>query len=71
MMEESLELLLKLQDLDLEINTIRGKREGIPAQIQGIEQRMNEARLELSDLETQVKAARLAIRESEGRVAQI
>ncbi|MCE5272924.1 C4-type zinc ribbon domain-containing protein [bacterium] len=70
-MEEPLELLLRLQEIDVEINEIQGRRSTIPAQIEALEHEMDSARQELVDKESQLKAARLVIRETEGRVAQL
>lgn len=70
-MEQSLELLLKLQNIDIEISSIRGRRESLPSKIEALELRMNEARQELEDREARLLSARLAIRQSESRVAQL
>jgi len=70
-MEEALELLLRLQEIDVEINEIQGRRSTIPAQIEALEREMASARQELVDKDSQLKSARLAIRETEGRVAQL
>jgi uncharacterized protein len=71
MMEESLELLLKLQEIDVEINEIKGRRAEIPARIQAVEREIEQARTEFTDKESQLKNARLSIRETESRVAQL
>lgn len=70
-MDESLELLLKLQNIDIEISSIRGRRESLPSRIEALELRMQEARQELEDREARLKNARLEIRQSESRVAQL
>lgn len=70
-MEESLELLLKLQEIDVEIYEIKGRRAAIPARIEAVERGIEQARGELTDRESQLKNARLAIRETESRVAQL
>lgn len=70
-MEESLELLLKLQEIDVEINEIKGRRSEMPARIEAVEREMEKARTELADKESQLKNTRLTIRETESRVTQL
>ena len=66
---EEMGVLLKLQELDLEIKKIQAEYDSIPAHMEEIERNYNELNAEIEEQESELKILKLAIREVEGKIA--
>jgi uncharacterized protein len=68
-MEEELEILLKLQELDIEISGLRSEHDAIPVRIGELEQNYEQLKQELEKQESAHKAAKLTSRDAESKIA--
>ncbi|HLA38721.1 MAG TPA: C4-type zinc ribbon domain-containing protein [Candidatus Glassbacteria bacterium] len=64
-------VLLELQDLDLELHRFREERDKIPGLLDEVESEFDKVKVELDSQEVTLKALKMAIREAEGKVAQL
>lgn len=64
-----LDFLLKLQEIDLQLNEIRAEHDNIPLLINELDKDVDELKEELEKQESELKAAKLAVREAESKVA--
>ncbi len=65
---EEMGVLLKLQELDLELKKIQAEHDSIPAQMEEIERDHNELNAQIEEQESELKILKVAIREAEGKV---
>ncbi len=66
---EEMGVLLKLQELDLELNKIQAEHDSIPALMEEIERDCNELNVEIEEQESELKTLKVAIREAESKIA--
>ena len=64
-----MDVLLKLQEIDLQLSDIRAEHDNIPLQMQELDKDVDELKAELEKQESDLKALKLAIREAESKVA--
>lgn len=68
---EALDVLLKLQDVDLELGRIKAEQDAIPAKLEELDLKTNEYREEVASLEEELKKRKLNIREAESKVQDL
>ena len=66
---EVMEVLLKLQELDLDLNKIQAEHDSIPAQMGEIEADYNELNADIEEQESELKLLKVTIREAESKIA--
>jgi len=66
---EVMEVLLKLQELDLDLSKIQTEHDSIPAQMDEIEADYNELNAEIEEQESELKLLKVTIREAESKIA--
>ena len=66
---EEMGVLLKLQELDLELNKIQAEHDSIPAQMEEMERDCNELNVEIEEQESELKTLKVTIREAESKIA--
>lgn len=66
---EEMGVLLKLQELDLELNKIQTEHDSIPAYMDEIERDHNQLSAEIEEQESELKILKVAIREAESKIA--
>jgi len=64
-----LDFLLKLQEIDLQLNEIRAEHGNIPLLVKELDKDVDELKEELEKQESELKASKLAVREAESKVA--
>jgi predicted nucleic acid-binding Zn-ribbon protein len=66
---EEMGLVLKLQELDLELSRIQAEHDSIPAHMEEIERDHDELSAEIEEQESELKDLKVAIREAESKIA--
>ena len=66
---EVMEVLIKLQELDLDLNKIQAEHDSIPAQMGEIEADYNELNADIEEQESELKLLKVTIREAESKIA--
>ncbi|HUU30324.1 MAG TPA: C4-type zinc ribbon domain-containing protein [archaeon] len=68
---EEMDVLLKLQEIDLQLNEIKTEHENIPLLIAELDKDVNELKADLEKQGADLKKYKLASREAESKVAQL
>ena len=68
---EVLDVLLKLQEVDLELGRIKAEQDAIPAKLEELDIKTNEYREEVARLEEELKVQKLNIREAESKTQDL
>jgi len=66
---EEMDILLKLQEIDLQLNELKEQHDDIPLQMEELEKDVNGLKMELEKQESELKSLKLSNRESESKVA--